>query len=143
MIWPFSVFANWAEEKAIKDAEDAKSRVEAAQQRVAIKSAKEAEKSLSMMKKIVIFCLGNGVAWVWCSYILAFLGHDAIAESLSQVALAEIVGVVLTYAIKSVIENLSKNNHWPDKFADVTEGVDAEYTFEGDVGTDNEEDYSG
>lgn len=66
-------------------------------------------------KKVVWFCLGNGVAWVWCSYILAYLGRAEIAESLSQVALTEIVAVVLAYAIKSVVENLSKNNNWPDK----------------------------
>ena len=30
-------------------------------------------------------------------------------------AVKEIIGVVLAYAIKSVLENLSKNNHWPDK----------------------------
>ena len=34
---------------------------------------------------------------------------------LSQVALTEIIGVVLAYAIKSLVENLSKNNNWPDK----------------------------
>ena len=33
----------------------------------------------------------------------------------SSVAVKEIIGVVLAYAIKSVLENLSKNNHWPDK----------------------------
>lgn len=30
-------------------------------------------------------------------------------------AVTEIIGVVLAYAIKSAVENLSKNNHWPDK----------------------------
>ena len=34
---------------------------------------------------------------------------------MSQVALTEIIGVVLVYAIKSAVENLSKNNSWPDK----------------------------
>ena len=38
-----------------------------------------------------------------------------IAESLSQVAVTEIIGVVLAYCIKSAVENLSKNNRWPDK----------------------------
>lgn len=66
-------------------------------------------------KKVVWFCLGNGVAWVWCSYILAYLGRAEIAESLSKVALTEIVAVVLTYSLKSLFENLSKNNKWPDK----------------------------
>ena len=56
------------------------------------------------------------MAWCgWASYILAFLDRGQIAESLSQVALTSIVAVVLTYALKSIIENLSKNNIWPDK----------------------------
>ena len=67
------------------------------------------------MKAVVWFCLCNGCAWVWCSYLLAYLGRAEIAESLSQVALTEIVAVVLAYAVKSVVENLSKNNNWPDK----------------------------
>lgn len=66
-------------------------------------------------KKIVWLCLLNGFLWVWCSYILAALDKPQIAEALSQVAVTEIIGVVLVYGIKSAIENLSKNNHWPDK----------------------------
>ena len=46
---------------------------------------------------------------------LAFLDKMQIAESLSQVAVTQIIGVVLVYGLKSAIENLSKNNHWPDK----------------------------
>lgn len=67
------------------------------------------------MKRVVWVCLGMGISWVWCSYILAYLDHPQIAESLSQVAVTEIIGVVLAYAIKSSIENLSKHNRWPDK----------------------------
>lgn len=73
------------------------------------------EKKVTTMKIIVWVCLLNGLAWVWCSYILAWRGMEEIAESLSQVALTEIIGVVLVYALKSVLENLSKNNAWPDK----------------------------
>lgn len=76
-------------------------------------------------KRVVWFCLGNGVAWVWCSYILAYLGRTEIAESLSQVALTEIVAVVLTYSVKSLFENLSKNNNWPDKQKPVNTDRDA------------------
>ena len=65
-------------------------------------------------KKMIWVCLINGFAWVWCSYILAYLDKTQIAESLSQVAVTEIIGVVLAYCIKSAVENLSKNNHWPD-----------------------------
>ena len=66
-------------------------------------------------KKMIWVCLINGFAWVWCSYILAYLDKTQIAESLSQVAVTEIIGVVLAYCIKSAVENLSKNNHWPYK----------------------------
>lgn len=66
-------------------------------------------------KKVIWICLINGFAWVWCSYVLAYLDKVQIAESLSQVAVTEIIGVVLAYCIKSAVENLSKNNHWPDK----------------------------
>ena len=67
------------------------------------------------MKRVIWVCLINGLAWVWCSYLLAWLDKPQIAESLSQVAVTEIIGVVLAYAIKSTVENLSKNNRWPDK----------------------------
>ena len=66
-------------------------------------------------KRIVWLCLINGFAWVWCSYLLAYLGREQIAETLSQVAITEILGVVLVYCLKALFENLSKNNNWPDK----------------------------
>ena len=68
-----------------------------------------------MTKLVIWVCLVNGIAWVWMSYYLAFQEKTQIAEGLSQVAVTEIIGVVLAYCIKSVVENLSKNNNWPDK----------------------------
>ena len=47
--------------------------------------------------------------------ILAALDKVQIAEELSKVALAEIIVPVAVYAFKSGVENLSKNNRWPDK----------------------------
>lgn len=76
---------------------------------------RKARKPFTTMKWVVLFSLLNGYAWVWCSYILAFMDKYAIAEQLSQVAITEIIGVVLVYALKSLVENLSKNNQWPDK----------------------------
>lgn len=66
-------------------------------------------------KKVVWVCLANGCLWVWCSYLLAYLGRAEIAESLSKVAITEIIGVVLIYCLKSLFENISMNNIWPDK----------------------------
>lgn len=68
-----------------------------------------------MTKLVIWVCLVNGIAWVWFSYYLAFKDKTQIAEGLSQVAVTEIIGVVLAYCIKSAVENLSKNNRWPDK----------------------------
>lgn len=67
------------------------------------------------MKRFVWACVINGFAWVWCSYILAALDKVQIAEELSKVALAEIIVPVAVYAFKSGVENLSKNNRWPDR----------------------------
>lgn len=82
--------------------------------RAAVNENREPEKP-ETMKRVIWICLVMGFAWVWCSYILAYLDHPQIAESLSQVAVTEIIGVVLAYAIKSSIENLSKHNRWPDR----------------------------
>ena len=87
-------------------------------------SSSKAGFKVTTMKIIVWVCILNGLAWVWCSYILAYLDKMQIAESLSQVAVTEIIGVVLSYAIKSLVENLSKNNNWPDKRAAATQTAD-------------------
>ena len=47
--------------------------------------------------------------------VLAYLGREQIAEQLSGKAVTEIIAVILAYAIKSILENLSKHNNWPDR----------------------------
>ncbi|MCD7947975.1 MAG: hypothetical protein LUG13_06745 [Oscillospiraceae bacterium] len=84
-------------------------------------------------KIIIITCLINGILWVWCSYLLAYLGRTEIAESLSKVAITEIIGVVLVYCLKSLVENISKHNTWPDKGE-----KDTEETGAGDSGALND-----
>lgn len=83
--------------------------------RFANRNRRKKKSKTETTKAVIWVCLINGFAWVWCSYILAYLDKMQIAESLSQVAVTEIIGVVLAYCIKSAVENLSKNNHWPDK----------------------------
>lgn len=63
-----------------------------------------ADSKATTTKRVVWFCLINGVGWVWCSYLLAYLGRNEIAESLSKVAVTEIIGVVLVYCLKSLFE---------------------------------------
>ena len=74
-------------------------------------------------KRVIWFCLINGVLWVWCSYILAFFGRPDIAETLSQTAVTEIIGVVLIYCVKSLLEKRKGfgevgRAEWEDNHAD-------------------------
>lgn len=63
----------------------------------------------SYTKVIVMVIVINACAWVWCSYILAYLGRFEIAESLSQTAVTAILGAFISYAVKSAMENVNKN----------------------------------
>lgn len=65
--------------------------------------------SKSYTKKIVSFITFNAVGWVWCSYILAFLGRYEIAQSLSQTAITTLLGTIITYCLKSLFENINKH----------------------------------
>ena len=60
-------------------------------------------------KLAVLVIIINAVAWVWCSYGLAYLGRYEIAESLSETAIDVILGVFVTYAVKSGVENVNKH----------------------------------
>ena len=70
---------------------------------------------MTFSKLIVAFLLLNGTIWIYMSYYLAYLGRVDIAETLSKAVVVEVLGVMLVYALKSLFENLSKNNNWPDK----------------------------
>ena len=62
----------------------------------------------SFTKVIVLVLLINAIAWVWCSYGLAYLGRYEIAESLSQTAITTILGTVIAYCTQSAVENVNK-----------------------------------
>lgn len=68
-------------------------------------------------KIAVGFILANAIAWVWCSYALAYLGMAEIAESLSEKAVDAILGTFIVYAAKAVLENVNKHglNVYPQK----------------------------
>lgn len=76
------------------------------------------KKSLDFSKIIVLWILANATGWVWCSYALAYLGSEEIAETLSRYVAVEIIATLATYSIKAGVENLSKNNQWPDRKTD-------------------------
>lgn len=72
-------------------------------------------KKCEFSKLIVAWLLINATIWIYLSYVLAYLGKVEIAEALSRTVVVEVLGVMAVYAIKSLFENLSKNNLWPDK----------------------------
>lgn len=72
-------------------------------------------KKTEFSKLIVGWLLLNGTIWTYLSYYLAYLGKEEIAESLSKAVVVEILGVFAAYACKALLENLSKNNVWPDR----------------------------
>ena len=66
--------------------------------------------------KILIFILIYiGAIMAGFSYYLAYIKREEIAESLSKAALVELVAPAVVMLIKSLVENLSINNTWPDK----------------------------
>lgn len=73
-----------------------------------IKAQKKTEKQLTFTKIAIGFVLINSELQIWASYVLAFLGRDAIAEALSQQIVITIIGTMVGYFVKSLVENLSK-----------------------------------
>lgn len=66
--------------------------------------------------KIIIFILIYiGALMAGFSYYLAYIGREEIAESLSKAAITELVAPAVMMLLKSLVENLSINNSWPDK----------------------------
>ena len=70
---------------------------------------------VAFTKLIVGLLLIHGIIWIDLSYALAWRGANDIAESLSKIVLVEIIAVIFIYCVKSLFENISKHNNWPDK----------------------------
>ena len=75
------------------------------------KKAKRKWDSLCMTKRIVWVCVWSGIIWVSCSYVLAFLDKPEIAMSLSITAITELIGVVLVYCVKALLEKRDAFGH--------------------------------
>lgn len=67
------------------------------------------------MKSITWVCLINGIAWVWCTYLLAAMNKISIAETLSKAAITEIIGVILTFTIAEIVKNRGGKNEKTDQ----------------------------
>ena len=57
----------------------------------------------------------NGILWIWCSYVLAFMGKDQIAESLSSNVCTVIIGQLVAFLVTKTIENVFRYNDFGGK----------------------------
>lgn len=70
---------------------------------------------------IVLWLVVNGTCMLWGVLYLAETGAQQIAETLGRYIVTELLGTTIGALTKNVIENLSKNNSWPDKKNDNTD----------------------
>lgn len=67
---------------------------------------------------IVAWLVVNGTCLLWGVMYLAVTGAENIAETLGRYVVTELLGTVGVSLAKSIVENLSKNNNWPDRSND-------------------------
>lgn len=63
-------------------------------------------------KQLVWWLIIHSTIWIYATYMLAFLGREDIAESLSKVIVTEIIGTVFLYIVSKTVENVFKNNEF-------------------------------
>lgn len=61
-------------------------------------------------KRLVWLLTINGILWIWSSYILAWMGKEQIAESLSSTVCTVILGELMTYLLTKTVENVFRYN---------------------------------
>ena len=76
---------------------------------------------------IVLWLIVNGTCVLWGVLYLAVTGAEQIAETLGRYVVTELLGTAGAALVKNCVENLSINNHWPDKPGNST-NTDDEYT---------------
>lgn len=61
-------------------------------------------------KQLIWWFTIHGTVWIYCSYILAFTDHVAIAETLSSNVCTVVIGSMGMYVISKTVENVFKYN---------------------------------
>ena len=64
---------------------------------------------------IVLWLIVNGTCMLWGVLYLAVTGAEQIAETLGRYIVTELLGTSIAALVKHTVENVSKNNSWPDK----------------------------
>lgn len=102
--------------KKVKDPIDlAKEALEKKKREARIERIKDslAGNLMSTTKQLVWLFSINGILWIWCSYVLAFMDKIQIAESLSSNVCTVVIGQMAMYLITKTVENVFRYN---DKF---------------------------
>ena len=107
-------------------------------EKLALEEVKAKKKFVTYTKAILTFVIINSELQIWASYILAYLGKEAIAESLSEQVVIIVIGSLIPYFAKSLIENLSKRTtlfgkNLPYENAPDTETINEEINVDGIV----------
>ena len=71
--------------------------------------------NLTYSHAIVAWLIVNGTCVMWGVLYLAATGAQQIAETLGRYVVTELLGTAGFALAKNTVENLSKNNSWPDK----------------------------
>ena len=72
-------------------------------------------------KVMAVWILINSTIWVYLSYLLAWTGHEKIAENLSSNVVTTVIAVFATYCVGSVVEHISEAKYGTIKTYDDTE----------------------
>lgn len=98
---------------------------------------KRMQKSLATTsKQLIWFYAVLGAVWISLSYVLAFMGKDQIAESLSGTVCTVIIGSLVTYLVTSTTENIFKYNDFKGRLPslpDQSDDANPDEPGEGDV----------
>lgn len=65
---------------------------------------------MSTTKQLVWLFSINGILWIWCSYVLAFMDKIQIAESLSSNVCTVVIGQMAMYLLTKTVENVFRYN---------------------------------
>ena len=65
---------------------------------------------MSTTKQLIWLFSINGILWIWCSYVLAFMGKLQIAETLSSNVCTIVIGQMGMYLVTKTVENVFRYN---------------------------------
>ena len=64
----------------------------------------------SSTKQLIWLFSINGILWIWCSYVLAFMDKLQIAETLSSNVCTIVIGQMGMYLVTKTVENVFRYN---------------------------------